>query len=187
MAPFVVFSLPRSRSAWLSVFLSRPYALVGHDIGITCRTPEDFAERLKTDLAGTCETGAMFAWRLIRKMLPDARFVVVRRPVSDVIDSLRKCGLYGLEEEMERRNALLDEIAAEDGVLSVRFEHLDDLLWTHTLYASCTGEPLTRQWHEHMGAMNVQVDMATRLSLLAMSADRIACLKAEVARQLADA
>src|SRR6185503_11458650 len=79
-APFVLFSLPRSRSAWLSVLLSRPGALVGHDIGIGCAQPEDFAQRLRSDLAGTCETGAAFAWRLIRWLVPDARFAVVRRP-----------------------------------------------------------------------------------------------------------
>lgn len=185
MPPFVIFSLPRSRSAWLSAFLSRPGALVGHDTGIGCARPEDFADRLRVDLAGTCETGAAFAWRLIRQMLPEARFAVIRRPVGEVIDSLRRQGLYGLDAEMERRDALLDEIAAEPRTLSLRVEQLSDRFFCGGLYEFCMGQWMEAGWHAHMDALNVQVDLPTRLRTLAENAERIAALKAEVERQLA--
>ena len=50
--PFIVFSMPRCRSTWLSVFLSRPGAQVGHDIGVECASADEFKARLGA-LAGT--------------------------------------------------------------------------------------------------------------------------------------
>lgn len=187
VGPCVVFSLPRSRSAWLSVLLSRPGALVGHDIGISCATPEDFAQRLRNDLAGTCETGAAFAWRLIRWLLPEAPLAVVRRPVGQVIDSLRRQGLYGFDAEMEARAAAVAEIAAQTGVLAIDFADLGDREACAALFEHCTGRPMDTEWFEHMAALNVQLDMPTRLQLLAANAIQIATLKTEVAKRLANA
>jgi hypothetical protein len=67
---------------------------VGHDIGIECDTPQDFLRALSPGmLAGTCETGAGFAWPLFQREMADARYVVIRRPLGDVNASMDRVGL----------------------------------------------------------------------------------------------
>lgn len=183
-APFIIFSLPRSRSAWLSAFLSRPGAVVGHDIGITSDTPADFADALNHDLAGTCETGAAFAWRLIRKLVPDVRFVVVLRPVSEVCASLERCGITGMEAEMQARMDGLQQIMHQPGTTTLDWTALRFEGTCARLYAQLTGEPMDAQWWRTFAPLNIQVDMAQRLRLLQARSEQITRLKATVAQEL---
>lgn len=183
-APFVVFSLPRSRSAWLSAFLSAPGRVVGHDVGITSDTPAAFADALNHDLAGTCETGAAFAWRLIRRMVPDVRFVVVLRPVSEVCASLARHGISGMEDEMQARMDALQQIMREPGTTTLDWTALRFEGTCTRLYAQLTGEPMDPQWWRTFAPLNIQVDMAQRLRLLQARAEQIARLKATVAQEL---
>lgn len=187
MPPFVIFSLPRSRSAWLSVLFSHGGGSVGHDIGIGCRTPEDFAGRLQGhgSLSGTCETGAAFAWRLIRDMLPDARFAVVRRDPHEVVASLERFGFTDCSAEIKARDRHLDEIAAQPDVMSVDFKDLADPAVCGALFLHCTDRRMSERWWGHMDLMNVQVDMPRRIEWLIRNADSVASLKSEVTRRIA--
>lgn len=185
--PFVVFSLPRSRSTWLSVFLSRGTRLVGHDIAVDARTPDDFANRLKSDLCGTCETGAAFAWPLIRDMLPDAAFVVIRRDPGEVTSSLERFGLRGYGAEMERRADLLDQISMETGAPTFEYEALKAEGVCKAIYEWCLQSPFDEAWWRMLAPINIQVDMPTQLAKLVSNHARLEGLKAEVERRLAHA
>jgi hypothetical protein len=182
--PFVIFSLPRSRSAWLSAFLSRPGAVTGHDIGITSDSPADFAQRLTADMAGTCETGAGFAWRLIRRLVPDVRFVVVLRPVSEVCASLARFGITGVEAEMQARMDCLQQIVRQPGTTTLDWTALRFERTCARLYQDCTGHTLDFMWWRTFEHLNIQVDMVQRLRLLQSRAESIATLKATVAQEL---
>src|ERR1700739_4123082 len=92
MQKFIIFSLPRSRSFWLSKFLSFGEPRVGHDLAIRCASIEDFVEQL-AQVDGTIETGAVLGWRGVRKVLPKARLLVRRRPLVQVGRSLVNQGL----------------------------------------------------------------------------------------------
>lgn len=187
MSPFVIFSLPRSRSAWLSAFLGAPGRVVGHDIGVTCDSPAAFAWRLQNELAGTCETGAAFAWRLIRRLIPDARFVVVLRPVDEVCASLARFGITGVEDEMAARNQLLHQIARQPGTMTIDWSALRFSGSCERVYRFCTGEDMDEAWFKAMEPLNIQVDMGRQLELLRARTEQIASLKATVARELQDA
>lgn len=177
MTPFVVFSLPRSRSAWLSTLLG-----CGHDIGVECETPEEFVGKIGI---GTCETGAAFAWPLIRQLLPDAPFVVVKRPVEDVCASFARLGIIGLEPEMRRRDAQLDEISAQSGVLTVGFADLRSAAVCGGVYAHCLGRSMDLASWQRLETLNIQVDILHQMARLETNRPRIAKLKAEVARRMA--
>ena len=185
--PFLIFSLPRSRSAWLSAFLGAPGRVVGHDIGATCSSPADFAWKLQHELAGTCETGAAFAWRLIRKLVPDAQFVVITRPVSEVVESLAKFGLTGLNQEMVERAEMLRQITRQPGTMTLDWTALRYPSSCAQLYRACTGEEMDSAWWAAMDRLNIQVDMARQLAVLKRNAEQIANLKTIVSRELADA
>jgi hypothetical protein len=180
--PFVVFSLPRSRSAWLSVLLSGPGAVIGHDSGPQTNNVAEFIAAVD---GGTCETGAAFAWPLIRRMLPDAKFAVVRRDPAQVVQSLARFGLHGYEDELADRVRQLDQISAQPGTLSVEFEDLANEDACAQLYDHCLGRPMPRGWWRHLDPINIQVDMRRQLQLLASRQPQIAALKAEAQRLMA--
>lgn len=178
MTPFFVFSLPRSRSAWISAFLSGDGAFIGHDVGAECGSVGEFIGMM-SNLAGTCETGAAFAWRLLRQVWPDARFAVVRRDPEDVCRSLARFGLDGFLPEMMARWAQLEEISALPGTLTVSFDDLRSFEACAELYEFCTRRRLSVDWWRGMEAQNIQVDMPVQLALLQQNAPRIAALKTE--------
>jgi hypothetical protein len=179
VTPFVVFSLPRSRSAWLSTVLCSSGRLVGHDIGINCKTPEDFISEL-TSRGGTCETGASFAWREIRKVFPYAPFVVILRNPKDVDESLQKFGLAGYLPELEKRYEELIEISSQPNVFSCRYEDLSSSEIISDLYRHCTGQESSLDWINKLQDTNIQVDMGRRISTLSQNKTQIDLLKQQI-------
>src|SRR5258706_482392 len=65
LPPFIVFTLPRSRTFWLSRFLSGDGTTkpCGHDVGAMVDTLADAKTVITEALVGTVETGSMLAWR----------------------------------------------------------------------------------------------------------------------------
>ena len=181
--PFVVFSLPRSRSAWLSVLLSQGGLPVGHDVGVECRTPEDFAARVA--IGGTCETGVAFAWPLIRQLLPGARYVVVRRRIAEVEASLARFGLTGVRAELERRWHDMAEHEDPTDTLVVDYADLRDEEVCRRIFRHCRGQRMDHHWWAQLDPLNIQVDMSRQISRLAVNRPQIDALKAEVRRRLA--
>lgn len=176
MSPFVIFSLPRSRSTWLSVFLSHDGQNIGHDIGIECSSPSEFASRLRA-LGGTCETGAGFAWRKITQMIPDCRFVVVRRSIATVVHSLEALGYMGLVDEIRTRAQHLDEISALPQTLVIEYDDLERFFICDQIYRHCLGKPCDPAWFDKMSTINVQVDLQWQMGRLFENRERIAFLK----------
>ena len=159
---------------------------MGHDIGVECATPEEFLGRLGADLAGTCETGAAFAWRIIRKERPDLKFAVILRDPMDVCASLERFGLHGYLPEMKTRLEYLAEISRLPGTLNLTYEALCRPSACADLYEHCLGEPFDVGWWRQMDGLNVQVDMRRQVERLRTNAPQIAALKAEVTRRLAE-
>jgi hypothetical protein len=77
MAPFVVFSSPRSRTFWLSKFLSVGGWHCGHEELRYARDLGDVKTWLAMPRTGTVETAASPFWRTLRDLAPDARVVIL--------------------------------------------------------------------------------------------------------------
>lgn len=165
MRPFLVLSLPRSRSAWLSRFLTYGDAICGHEELRHWRTLEDVKTWFDQPCAGTAETAAAPWWRLLPHVAPDARIVIVRRPVDEVVESLMR--LPGLAFDraeltrlMHKYDRKLDQIEARvDNVLSVKFADLVDEQTCATVFEHCL--PYKHD-HDHWAALapiNIQVNM----------------------------
>src|SRR4029079_9933596 len=125
-SPFVIFSMPRSRSFWLSRFLSYGPWQCGHDEARHCRSLDDVTSWLSQPFTGTVETAAAPFWRL----LPEGgRVVTLRRPVDDVLGSTRRTGMEfddapmtAMLRDTERK---LNQIEARlPNVLAVTFANL---------------------------------------------------------------
>ena len=181
MQPFVIFSLPRSRSTWLSAALSAPGRLVGHDIGIDCASIADFLNHFPNPYVGTCETGATFAAPLIARLLPGIRFVVVLNNPFKVAARLQKLGFGDQMAEMSRRHIEMEHIARTmPHVLAVESRMLDNIHIARTIHQHIN-LPFDSAWWEYMASVNVQTDIADIKRKLVESHDRIAALKSEIA------
>lgn len=177
--PFIIFSLPRSRSAWLAWYLSYPPAEVGHDLLVGCRSVSDFETQLAM-LRGTVETGAMLGWRLIKHRLPHAKLLIVLRPIAEVHDSFRKLGFEIEPGELEFRAELLTQLSLEPGVDTITFEDLDDPVCCQWLFETLLEEEWDRAWYYKARAVNIQIDFPARLAVLQSRRPALEALKAEV-------
>lgn len=179
MTPFIILSLPRSRSAWLARFLSYDGRKCGHDLATQCGSMKEFTDLFNSEYAGTAETGAVVGWRAIRRLLPSARIAVIRRPVQEVYDSLAQFGLASplLLSELRERDAMLNQVSRGHGVRSFAFDDLNGIAACQELFEFCLGVPFDWEWWEGLANVNVQVDVAKRLKFLTENRDRIEALK----------
>lgn len=179
MRKFLVLSLPRSRSKWLSTFLSYGGREVGHDLAANCGSIAEFQQVLAKH-SGSCETGAMLGWKLLLAQKDAPKVVLIRRSVGEVLDSFAKFGIFPLEEEMYLRDAMLEAASKVPGVTSFSFEDLDSreaCLW---LFEKLLGTDFDDDWWEGLRHQNIQVNMGERLLLLHRNFPRLEALKAEI-------
>jgi hypothetical protein len=178
--PFIILALPRSRTAWLSHFLSYPPKRCGHDIGADSSSVKDFLIRL-SQLDGTVETGAVIGWKLIRRLIPQATIIVIKRPISEIRESLARFGIKPIKGELETRRAMLDECAASPGVTSFDFDELNDPLVCRWIFETCLGFWLEPKWYRKLSHANIQIDVPERIRKLIEGSGRLEAFKAEVA------
>jgi hypothetical protein len=141
MAPFVIFSLPRSRSRWLSCFLNYGDWQCGHDEIRHCRSLDDVKSWLAQPCTGSVETAGAPFWRLLLHYQPDVRIVTIRRPVDEVLRSLVATGVTfdaSLGPLMRRLDHKLDQIEHRvPGVRSLTFDELQDETKCAALFEHC--------------------------------------------------
>lgn len=179
--PFIVLALPRSRTAWLSHFLTAEgQFLIGHDITVECRRISEFLESFQHGLVGTVETGAVLAWRLLRHEMPEARLVTVHRPLSEVIASLEKFGIQPDRAELEAREGMLEAVAKAPGVDSIGWRDLDDPDCRRWLFETLLEIPLDEAWDRRLAGLNIQINMLERSKQLWANREALASLRAEV-------
>ena len=168
MPPFVVFALPRSRTAWLSRFLTYRASYCGHDESRYFRDLGDVKAWFKQDNTGSAETGSAPWWRLALRYRPDLRVVVIRRSVPEVVDSLMAVDLHGsgsfnratLAERMMRMDAKLDQIEHRvPSAMSVKFDDLANQETCKSIFEHCLPYPFDAAWWREMDAINVQCSM----------------------------
>jgi hypothetical protein len=182
--PFIVLSLPRSRSTWIASFLSYGGKTCGHDIASSVGTMAEFAALFDDRYAGTAETGAVVGWRAIRRVLPAARIAVVRRPVDQIYKEMAGfgCGVPAMMDELKERDAMLDQVAKLPGVLSVTFAELRGPAACQALFEHCLETPFDWEWWESLAHKDIQVDVAAEFQYVIDNADRIAALKRDALR-----
>lgn len=172
---FIVFTLPRSRSAWLSHLLA-----CGHDTALDSTSVTDFLARVDAK-GGTVETGAIVGAHVIREMRPDINMVVIKRPVSEIMASLADIGIIPAKGEIEHRAKLLDELARQVDVLSLDWTALNDFDACDLLMQFCYGMPCPRARFDHYSQFNIQLNIPRRIEKLFQTSDAMTRIKAELA------
>lgn len=169
--PFLVYALPRSRTAWLARFLTYGGWDCGHERAPFMRSLADVREFFAHPRIGSVETAAAQGWRVLAHHVPGLRQVVIRRPVDDVVRSVLGIDLGGvatydaakLRKIMEYGDRCLAEIERQPGVLSITFSDLERPDACAAIFERCTGIPFNREWWKHLSGKNVQVDVPSQI------------------------
>ena len=164
--PFFILGLPRSRTFWLSKFLTYREWTCGHEELRHIRTMEDAKSWLSQPFTGSAETALAPFWRLLPK---DARLVIVRRPVAEVKDSLLRLSLgdggafdpIALDGLLKRADAKLDQIEArwQGPIIEVRFDGLNSETACKAIFEHCLPYDFDRAWWNAFSPVNLQCDM----------------------------
>lgn len=182
--PFVIFGLPRSRTYWLSRFLTHGDWHCGHDELRHMGSMDDVRAWLSQPFTGTVETAGSPWWRLLMHFRPDVRIVTIRRPVDEVAASCARIGWPADLRKLRQRDRKLDQIEARvPGMLSVTYADLAEEHTCASLFEHCLAEPHDHERWVRMSGENMQINPAAltryvaaylpRLTRLAASAKHI--------------
>lgn len=161
---FIIYGLPRSRTFWLSKFLTYGDCHCGHEEIIHVRSIDDIRCWFNQHLIGTAETAAAGHWRLIQGIDPNIKTVVIRRDPEDVLQSLlntnNSFNLDVLKHTLRMQNAKLDQIEHRiPNVLSIPYHDLDTKQACKTIFEYCTQYPFDEDWWIKVSKLNLQMDL----------------------------
>ncbi len=189
---FIIYALPRSRTAWMAEFLSYKDWTCGHEQAIFLRSIDDIKRLLSLPRVGVVETAAAPAWRIIHHHVPGLKAVVIRRPIDDVMMSMVNVDLNGeaqydiprLRRVMEYEYRLLDEIASQPGVLSLEFSDLSTREGCKRLFEFCLPYEFDEGWWEYIRQQNIQVDVLSVIRLYHENREEIEGFKKTLWREM---
>ncbi len=183
--PFVVLSLPRSRSAWLAHYLSAGGEhQIGHNLSLDCASIAEFETKLER-VEGTVETGAVLGWRLLRQRLPETKLVTLHRPTIEIVASFARFGMAVDRNELEIRASMLEACSRAPGVDSIWWSDLSDpncAKWIFELLLGCSWSP---EWFASVVGLNIQIDMIATSTQLWLNRERAERLREEVLSETA--
>ena len=189
VAPFVIFALPRSGTAWTARLLTYGDWTCGHDEIRHMRSLDDVKAWIGQPCTGTAETGAAPFWRTLMALQPNARVVTIRRPVADVVESLLRLDMRGvctwdravLTRAISRLDAKLDQIEARvPGVLSVPFADLFSESTSAKVFEHCLPYQHDHAWWAAGSPVNVQCNMPAMMRYMIANRDALRRLAAAV-------
>lgn len=156
--PFIIYGTPRSRTYWLSRYLTYADWHTGHDEIIHARTLDDVTSWFNQPCTGTVETAAAPFWR----MIPHVKALIIRRPIDDVIDSLMKTANFdkpSLTRMMDRLDHKLDQIEKRLGVQSIPYDELKSEQTCKQIFEYCLPYQHDRKWWKKLRNLNLQISM----------------------------
>lgn len=172
MTPFVAFSLPRSGSLWWSRFLTYGDYYCAHDQAAHIRNLDDVRSWLGQDFTGTIETAAAPWWRLVRHIRPDAKILIIRRPVCEIFESVMRVDLRDtlrLDRDVLARNLTamdrkLDQIerSVPDAV-SVQFSAINNEDECRRVFERLLPYKHDSGWWQTMAATNIQDNVPAKM------------------------
>jgi hypothetical protein len=137
----------------------------GHEEARHMRNLDDVRAWLSQPCTGTAETSIAPWWRLLQKFAPDARVLVVRRPVGEILESLsRVCSFDAptMVAGLRRLDAKLDQIEARlSNVLSVRYADLSNEETCQKVFEHCLPYKHVHGWWALLDEANIQVSMGS--------------------------
>ena len=165
---FVIYALPRSRTAWLSAFLSYGGWACLHEQAIFMRSLRDVRRLTARPRTGSVETAAGPAWRLLRHYAPEHRAVVIRRPVEETVEAMMEAGRNAgaaydedhLRRAMRYGDRCLTQISDQPGTLTLDYSDLAGEAACQQIFEHCLPYPFDREWWSSLKDRNIQTDLS---------------------------
>lgn len=168
---FIICGLARSRTKWLSEFLTYKDHTCGHELAVTFRKPSDYKKYFSNPNVGSAETGVAQGYWLIKEACPDIKTVLVRRKLQDSVDSVLDIDLKGvaiydkdlLTKHFTYTDRILDKISKEPGVLSTSYEDLKYSQTCKKIFEHCLPYEFDIKHWGSLKNKNIQVDFREHL------------------------
>ena len=186
---YIVLALPRSRTAWLSRFLTYGDWTCGHEELRYMRSVADVQACLARSRHGSAETAAMSGWRLLETLSPATKIVIIRRPVGEVVDSLLAIpGIAwdrsALTRLMVAGDRKLDQIEARLPVMSVQFAELAREDVCAAIFEHCLPYAHDQDHWRRLDRTNVQIDVPALFAEMAASRRALENLTSSARRRM---
>lgn len=124
---FFITGMPRARTAWLAAFLSDQGAHCFHDLLARSVDVESAIQKAISTphrVAGVADNGLVYFHERAHELLPEARWVVVKRDPNECMQSSIQCGM-GANWDPWNHMHRADVLATERKALVVDYRDLD--------------------------------------------------------------
>lgn len=187
LAPFLVLTAGRSRTMWLSAFLTYGICVCNFESIVKISSFSDVMGALSIPGIGSAETMAAPAWRLLKVAAPNLRAVVVKRPTREIIESLvtaasdrmqlDEVALHVIIERLQRALDVVSEDAAS--VLTVDFAELKSEEVCKRIFEHCLPYKHDSGWWKFMDAKVLDPDIVQMAQMMQARQHQVAALGRE--------
>ena len=178
LLPYMVFSAGRSRTMWLSAFLTYGVCVCNFEATARVSSLSEVLTMLSIPGMGAAETLAAPAWPLLLTAEPRLRVVVVRRPLEEILGSLVAATKDQMELDLSRlRHVLaylrraLDRLSLQPQTLTVDFSELKREETCKAIFEHCLPYKHDSGWWKFLSEKNINPDV-TKLAALYMQREK---------------
>jgi hypothetical protein len=186
LLPYMVFSAGRSRTMWLSAYLTYGICVCNFESTAKVSSFEEIVHLLAIPGMGAAETLAAPAWPLLLTAEPRLRVVVVRRPLDEIIDSLIaatrervKLDLPVLRQLIAYIMRALERLAQQPQTLVVDFHELAREDVGRAIFEHCLPYKFDQGWWEFLSAKKIDPDVIQLAQLYQVRQNEIRALGRE--------
>lgn len=172
-SPVIIVGMPRTRTAWLSAFLSTPHRMFCHEPSVYWNGLGDLRRFLSHPTSAACDSGLTLFWQDILALRPDVTLIVIHRPEQAVFASLIDAGIP-LPRDIIRRLRVLSDATAEASMrakFSADFDELRNPFSLRNLYRTAIGKECPDGWLRHWKDLNVQANWRARFDAVSRNAE----------------
>jgi hypothetical protein len=148
-----IYSLPRSGSAWLSLFLTGRDSFCFHEPTAEIDVGMLFSSRPEPVVCGV-DTGAYLVAPDIGRVL-GARCFVLRRDIADIQKSLQQAGFSSVDAKIEA--VKFDKVTA--GMAVIEYHRLPDAAYQREIWEAVIGLKFDAVRAAAISGMNIQRDV----------------------------
>lgn len=166
LLPYMVFTAGRSRTLWLSAFLTYGVCACHFEALVKVGSFTEVVNLLSIPGMGAAETLAAPAWPLLLTAAPALRAVVVRRPLEEILESLVEGtkGKVELNVPVLRRllayvQRALDKLALQPQSLVVDFHELKNEEVCKAIFEHCLPYKHDSGWWKFMNEKVLDPDV----------------------------
>jgi len=168
MRPFCIIGTPRSRTTWLSKFLTYGDTVCEHDPSMQFKTPKDIYDYFKP-YKGAVDSGLTFLWRNV-VAVPQIKVMAIKRPYDEVKASFERVEINDIPEMVfTRYEAAFDAMKYEVPIFS--YASLFDAAVVKKVFRWAIGEDCPDDWYERWTSTWVQPDISATVQAVQANAD----------------